>query len=250
MIKFIDQTHCYLNENGDQYRSVTSILKKLEPKKDWEKITRNYAKKHNLTVEEVKALWQLEKDISIERGKKAHALKEKESLSCSNEVILGIELPVIAPEFESDGVKYNNSMKMGDGIYPEVILWLNSSKIAGQADRIEIVNGEINVLDYKSNKKIDMEGFRNYLGETEKLVFPCAHMDNCNFNIYSLQLNMYAYMVKRHNPSLKIGKMSIIHLLFEDPDDREHITGQVVYEVPDLQKEVLNIIMAVQNNQL
>lgn len=250
MIKFYDDTHMYLNPDNVSYRSVTSILKKLEPKKDWDKITKAYAKKNNLTVEEVKAMWKLEKDNSIIRGKKAHTMLEAESLSQAVMIIEDKgEIPVFAPQYE-DTVKVSPTMKLTDGVYPEVILWLDSYKLAGQADRIEIIDNTINVYDYKTNKKIEKQGFTNYMGETEKLVYPCGHLDNCNFNIYSLQLNMYAYMIKRHNPKMKIGKMEIIHLLFENPDNQEEITSRVIYEVPDLQKEIGNILKAIEQGKI
>jgi hypothetical protein len=249
MIKFIDSTHTYTNLDGLSYRSVTSILKKLEPKKDWDAIAMKYAKKNGISVEEVKLKWKHEKDISIIRGKKAHSLLEAKELSATLKEVDGLSIPVIAPEFDGD-VKYNKSMKLTPGVYPEIILWLDSIQVAGQADRLEIVDGKINVYDYKSNKKIDHASFVNHFGESEKLIYPCGHLDNCNFNIYSLQLNMYAYMVKRHNPTLEIGKLEIIHLLFENPDDLEEITGTVIYPVPHMQREIVSILTAIQNKKI
>lgn len=249
MIKFIDSTHTYTNLDGASYRSVTSILKKLEPKKDWDAIAMKYAKKHKLSVEEVKLKWKHEKDISIDRGKKAHYLLETEELAKSTKEVEGINIPVFAPEFEGE-IKVNKSMKLIPGVYPEIILWLDSIQLAGQADRLEIVDNTINVYDYKSNKKIDHASFVNHFGESEKLVYPCGHLDNCNFNIYSLQLNMYAYMVKRHNPALELGKLEIIHLLFENPDNLEEITGRVIYPVPHMQREIVSILTAMQNKKL
>lgn len=250
MIRFYDDKHIYLNSNNESYRSVTSVLKKLEPKKDWDEIKRKYAKKNKLTVEEVTRMWDHEKDISIIRGKKAHSLKENASLASSEFITDDAELiPVIAPYME-DGVKINKSMKLTDGVYPEVILWIDRVKLAGQADKIEIINNTINVYDYKTNKKIEKESFRNYMGDSDKLSYPCGHLDACNFNIYSLQLNMYAYMIKRHNPSMTIGKMEIIHLLFENPDDIEEITGEIIHPVPNLQKEISNILNAIEQGKL
>ncbi len=250
MIRFFDEKHIYLNPKNESYRSVTSILKKLEPQKDWDEIKRKYAKKNKITVEEVTRLWNHEKDISIVRGKKAHTQKELHSLSSATFMTEDAELiPVITPLME-DGVKINKSMVFKDGIYPEVILWLDRVKLAGQADKIEIINNVINVYDYKTNKKIEKESFRNYRGEYDTLNFPCAHLDACNFNVYSLQLNMYAYMIKRHNPLMTIGKMEIIHLLFENPEDIEEITGEVIYTVPNLQKEIVNILNAIEANKI
>jgi hypothetical protein len=44
MIKFIKDGHLYVSKENERYTSVTSLLHKLEPKKDWDKIAKNYRK--------------------------------------------------------------------------------------------------------------------------------------------------------------------------------------------------------------
>ena len=44
--------------------------------------------------------------------------------------------------------------KLADGIYPEHMTYLKSASLCGQADRIEVINGKVNIYDYKTNKEI------------------------------------------------------------------------------------------------
>lgn len=249
-MKFFENQHKYINDKGEDYRSVTGILKSLEHDKDWNKIAEKYAKKHGLKVEDVIKAWDHERDISIVRGKKLHATEESKILNSPNAVVFSEEhqkeLHVRAAK-TIDGVKEQRTLKLEDGIYPELMVWLDSAKIAGQIDKCIIANGQIFIDDHKTNKKIDKESFKNWAGQSEKLKFPCAHLDACNFNNYSLQLNMYAYMIKRNNPNLKIGKLRIIHYKF---DENGEVIDSIIYNVPNLQKEVAAIISMVKTKKL
>jgi hypothetical protein len=249
-MKFIDSSHIYINEKGERYRSVTNLLHSLESYKDWDTIAKKYAKKHGMTLEAVQAAWNHEKDISIVRGKNIHAIEENHYLNNKSCVVFSEEHgrpmaifgnPVI------DDVKERKTTKLEEGIYPELMVWLDSVKLAGQADYIEIVDNVINVDDYKTNKKIDTNSYVKWDGTSDKLKYPCSHLDDCNFNIYSLQLNMYAYIIKRNNPKLKIGRMRIIHFLFNEDGT---VKDKVFYIVPDLQKEIKTIISLLKSKKL
>lgn len=151
-MKFIDSSHIYVNEKGERYRSVTNLLHSLESYKDWDAIAKKYAKKHGMTLEAVQAAWQHEKDISIVRGKNIHALEENFYLNNQSCVVFSEEHgrpmaifgnPVI------DDVKEKKTLKLEEGIYPELMVWLDSVKLAGQGDYIEVVDNVINIDDYK-----------------------------------------------------------------------------------------------------
>lgn len=239
MMKFIDLTHTYINEEKNiPYESVTTFLNKFKPHKDWKKIAENYAKKHNMKVEDVLKKWDDEKNKGTTRGSKIHGIKESQDLALNYSVIFKgtdkeKELPVI-PSLLKDGIKRSVTPKLEEGVYPELMIWLDSILLAGQADKIIIENDTIHVLDYKTNKNISMKGFKSWDGVIEKLKQPVAHLDMCDFSIYSLQLNMYAFMIKRNNPKFKIGKMILRHILF---DENENIIDEKDYIIPNLQKE-------------
>lgn len=251
-MQFFEDDHKYVN-NSETYISVSTLLKKLEPQKDWDDIAKKYAKKNNLSVAEVKAMWELEKNNSIVRGKRYHAISEAQDLKSEFAAVFSdpssSPRAVFAPEI-INGIKIGGPQTLEEGIYPELLVWLNSLKIAGQIDRCEIVNNTVNIIDYKTNKKIETTSFVNRQGLSEKMLFPCSHLDNCNYYKYALQLNFYAYIVLRNNPYYTLGKMILKHIKFENPENPSEATSVEDYILPDLQKEIYLIAEAYKNNQL
>ena len=153
--------------------------------------------------------------------------------------------------------------KLEEGVYPEHMVYLKSIGLCGQADLVEVVNGVVNILDYKTNKEIKTKGFTNWEGITSKMYNPVNHLDDCNYNIIYLQLSIYMYIILKHNPKLKPGKLTIQHVKFNELGKdkngypiNEHIDGEPVfdkielYEVPYLKDEVKNLISWLKENKL
>lgn len=238
MIRFFEDAHKYIGKDEEVYTSVTKVIHSYEQDKDWDKIARTYSKKHGIELEEVKRRWDYERDKSVVRGNKYHKEREVELLNSPFLEVDGCELGICPCECK-DGIKYSRSLKLEPGVYPELIIWLDSAKIAGQADYVEVVNGKINIKDYKTNKEIKTKGFKKWDGTTEKLKFPLQNFDACNYNIYSLQLNMYMYMLLRHNPGLRKGTMELLHIQFNEDDTPVDTT---IYKIKDLQTDVKRMI--------
>ena len=59
-----------------------------------------------------------------------------------------------------------------------------------------------------------------------------------NYLLLTLQLNLYAFMIKQHNRNLEIGNLAIQHVIGEiDENDVFVINESMRYDVPNLQKE-------------
>ena len=141
-------------------------------------------------------------------------------------------------------------------MYPEHMVYLKSTGICGQSDLVEVVNGKVNIIDYKTNKEIKTEGFTNWEGITEKMLDPISHLDDCNFNHYALQLSIYMYIILKHNPKLKPGRIFIHHITFEqegedkygypiaakDSDGNPIVKDVIPMAVPYLVDEVISIL--------
>ena len=117
------------------------------------------------------------------------------------------------------------------------MVYLKSIGLCGQADLVEVVNGYVNILDYKTNKEIKEKGFTNWEGITSKMYNPVNHLDDCNYNHYTLQLSIYMYIILKHNPKLKPGKLTIQHVKFNELGKdkngypiNEHINGEPVFD--------------------
>lgn len=243
MVKFTEDDHQYIDiKDGKVWASVTTFLHSFEPKKDWDSIARKYANKNNLKYEDVKKMWSNENKKSIYRGNLFHKKREEELLYC--ETIN--DLPIYKSKVEGD-LKFSQSQKLSYGIYPELLVTLGSARICGQADYVEITkDGYINIKDYKTNKEIKMNGFTNWEGE-EMLNSPLSNIPNSNYWIYALQLNMYAYIIKRNNPSLKIGDLELLHIKFYEGNDE--VKTIIPYKLPNLQKEVRKAIESFKNKK-
>lgn len=226
-MKYIDENHTYISDSGDNYISTTRLIKQYEQWKDWNEIARRYAEKNKKTVEEVQAAWREEGRKAIDKGIAYHNKMEADLIEQMNIEVEGRSYQVFPTPLQ-DGIKIALGLKLDEGVYPELIVYSHKYKVAGQADVVEIVNGKINIIDYKTSKEIKMESYKHWRHGHEMLKFPVSHLMNCNFNTYSLQLNIYMFLLKGHNPKLKVGKMEIHHV----KDDELEI-----YKVSNLQKE-------------
>lgn len=262
-IVFKPETHSYTsidpNENIS-WTSVTSVISKFKKPFDADAIALKSSKNkkgkwYGMTPEAIKEAWKNESQKAMNLGTWYHNQRERDLLSCETISREDIIIPVFKP-IESDGIKKAPDQKLGDGIYPEHMVYLKSAGLCGQADRVEIVNGKVNIYDYKTNKEIKAESYVNWEGISDRMLDPLSHLDDCNLNHYALQLSFYMYMIIKHNPKLKPGKMIIEHIVFKEAgkdayDNRvvlydqfgEPVVEKIVeYDVPYLKSEVISII--------
>ena len=91
---------------------------------------------------------------------------------------------------------------------------------------------------------------------------PISHLDDCNLNHYNLQLSIYAYIIKKHNPKLRVGNLKIQHVKFKQVGTdsngypiNEHVDGEPViedikmYNLPYLKDEVIQLIKWLKQNK-
>lgn len=262
-VKFIPEEHRYVSIDPSEninWISVTSLISKFKKPFDATEIARKSSKNkkskwYGMSQDEIIEAWKNESQKAINLGTWYHNQREKDLLSCSDISINGIVIPVIR-HTEEDGIKYSTSQKLENGIYPEHLVYLKSAGICGQADRVEVVNGVVNIYDYKTNKEIKTESYVNWEGISDKMSTPLNHLDDCNLNHYAIQLSIYMYIILKHNPKLRAGKLTIEHINFKEAgkdaygnrvvlydDFGEPVVESIVpYEVPYYKKEVISII--------
>ena len=93
---------------------------------------------------------------------------------------------------------------------------------------------------------------------------PVAHLDDCNLNHYNLQLSIYMYIILKHNPNLKPGKLIIHHISFHEKEETDEFGYPItelsaegepiirdieVYEMPYLKNEVIALLKWYENNK-
>ena len=247
--------------------SVTSFIGNFKQPFDADKIAEKSAKNkkskwYGMTPDDIKAAWKAEALRATTLGTWYHNCREADICELSTIERHGVTVPVFTP-IEKEGCKYSPSQKLTDGIYPEHLVYLKSAGICGQSDLVEVINGEVHITDYKTNKEIKTESFTNWEGVSQKMSSPLSHLDDCNFMHYALQLSMYMFIILKHNPKLKPGKLIIHHILFEEsgrdkydnPVTALDSTGNPIvkdvipYDVPYLKMEAIALIHWLEDNR-
>jgi ATP-dependent helicase/DNAse subunit B len=252
------------NEKID-WVSVTSLISKFKKPFDAEEIAKKSSKNkkskwYGLSPEVIIETWKNESQKAINLGTWYHNQRERDLLACHTISVEGTVIPIV-PYTEVEGIKHAPSQKLENGIYPEHMVYLKSAGICGQADRVEVINGVVNIYDYKTNKEIKKESYVNWEGISEKMLAPLNHLDDCNLNHYAIQLSIYMYIILKHNPKLRAGKLTIEHINFKEAgkdaydnrvvlydDNGEPVVDSIVpYEIPYYKQEVISIINHLKN---
>jgi hypothetical protein len=222
MIKFNADNHSYTSIDGEaiDWISVTTLVshfkKPFDAKKVAEKVSKSKKSKWSgIDPNTIQQIWSNEADRSILLGTWYHNQREIDLCSLASIEREGVTVPVFKPSEVTQGVKIAPSQKLEPGVYPEHMVYLRSVGICGQSDLVEVVNGKVNIIDYKTNKEIKKESYVNWEGQSEKMLPPVDSLDDCNFNHYVLQLSIYMYIILKHNPKLKPGRIFIHHISFE-----------------------------------
>lgn len=153
------------------------------------------------TQELIKKEWTYEKDIACFNGSNFHKAKEDGWLAEPKHYE-----GVAKRRWYTTGVQDMNGENiypdaLPDGVYSEMVLWNHFYEIAGQADivYIETVNGVryIDIDDYKTNKKIETESYKNpRTGKHKMMLKPLTNVMDCNGAHYEMQISLYAFLLE------------------------------------------------------
>jgi len=263
-IVFNAEEHSYKSIDGAEginWTSVTTLISSLKKPFDAKSVAARVSKNkrskwYGIEPKIIEQIWQNESDRAIGLGTFYHNQRESDLCSLASIEREGVTVPVISPSGEHNGIRHAPLQKLDPGVYPEHMVYLKSTGICGQSDLVEVVNGKVNIIDYKTNKEIKTEAFTNWEGITEKMLDPISHLDDCNFNHYALQLSIYMYIILKHNPKLKPGRIFIHHIAFEqegedqygypvaakDSDGNPIVKTVLPIAVPYLVDEVISIL--------
>lgn len=239
-VEFEEKRHIY-TIGKQQLTSVTTLLKKFSPDKDWQEIAEKYAAKNGETAEHWQKQWKQEGTIGREKGSEFHLYAE---MSLANKVHdFDMEKMVRITE-ECDLVTHfepyraMKKMKMMWDVFwlqaqgvlipvrSEFVMGDAELGIGGMIDQLfwNTKMQELQIWDWKTNKKIGMSNkFQNFKA-------PIQYLDECEYNTYSLQIGIYKYIFEK-NVGIKIGTCYIGH--FHELND----TYKII-KARDMSKEV------------
>jgi len=221
-IEFEEGPHVYKSQ-GLELISVTSVIELYKSDKDWEEIAMRYAAKNGLSLDSVQKQWALESTIGKTRGSEFHLYVE--NCIANKKYVYN---PDIMPEaLETMWWKFWEESK--DHLVPvrsEFIVGDMEFGVCGMVDQIfwNTKEEELQIWDWKTNKKIDMSNKWN------KMKSPVGHLDECEYTFYSLQLAIYKRIIEK-NIGLDIGNCYLGH--FHTNND-----SYKLYKTRELKKEV------------
>lgn len=201
-VTFVEKTHKYYNNFGEEYTSCTTLIKKFTPEFKAEELAQKISKRDNIPIETVLAKWNKAGKDATDFGTKIH--KCMEGYVKHNPLLIDTDWKAATK------IGYNMLLDEIDDneIESEKLLFNHEYKIAGQSDIVFTNNHEIyNIADFKTNKKIEF-----YSKYNEYMLYPLNHLQHCNYNEYALQLSLYAFMLMNMLPTeTHIGRMFLLH---------------------------------------
>lgn len=217
-ITFEEEGHKYTIEGMDKApTSVTTLIHHNFPVFNADLIISKMMKSRNWpsskyfgkTKEEIKAGWESSGKEASHLGTLMHADIER---FFNREEVLNPN----TKEFSHFLLFWGEFQRTNPGFYPCRTEWLvYYDGIAGSIDFIvENAQGQIIILDWKRSGGIKMDN------QYEKGLGPFAHLDNCNFWHYSLQLNIYRHILETKYNKQVVG----MYIVVLHPDNPYYLT--------------------------
>ena len=224
-IVFDEGPHIYYLKGKRVSISVTTFVHKFFPHFNANKIATMTYRKHfknsnskyfNKTVDEIKEMWEINRDEAAQAGTKMHRDIE---LFYNNEPIDNTSI-----EFSYFKNFYEDFPEL-KAYRTEWVVYHEEFDIAGSIDMIyKNEDGTLSIYDWKRSKEIvEHNGYENGAP-------PLDHISHCNYYHYALQLNTYKYILEnKYDQTVKELCLIVLH-----PNNENYRR----YELPDLQEEV------------
>tara|TARA_R100001163_G_C5060002_1_gene196741 strand:+ start:804 stop:1529 length:726 start_codon:yes stop_codon:yes gene_type:complete len=227
-IKFDEASHTYTHkETGNPFISVTTLLGEFKKPFDRDGHSMRVANREGVPQEMVLEMWENEKNKACERGTNIHKILEDY-----------INFGEVEDNYGWLCKSYDKAVERTIDSHKEVLsenlLYNEDYQVAGTADLIYEHKNEFTIGDFKTNKK-----FRFSSPFGERLLSPVNHLHNCEFNLYGLQLSMYAYLYEKMSGK-KCRKCVIFYL-----NDERFLSYHVNY----MKAEIESILTSMQQSR-
>lgn len=189
IITFDEGPHTYFDDKEQSYRSFTTLIHDYFPQFKADVAAERVAKRERKSVPQLLQEWAASGADACEYGTRVHE-------NCESRM-KGLTEPNIARD-DRERHTFANAVAVVDWlkskyqfIAAEKILFSPRCLVAGTVDLMMADGNTLWILDYKTNKEIKTTGFKG-----ERGLFPLAHLDNCNFEHYSIQLSLAEVIAK------------------------------------------------------
>jgi ATP-dependent exoDNAse (exonuclease V) beta subunit len=235
VLQFDPEPHRY-SSSGIDFVSVTTLVKRQFPQFDAAAVATKKAARDGVTAQSLLDAWDKARDEAAAFGNRVHAMAEN--------IILSGEAAADAMPGSAREAMYLAAIKLAilrlrknfEIVSAEMMVFAPVHGVAGTIDLLlkSRATGAYVIGDWKTSKEIRHYGFRGETGHGR-----CAHLQNCNFIHYSLQLAVYREILvsQGYLPSgARVGS-AIIHL----SDDGARASFESI-ATKDLAREARNII--------
>lgn len=218
-VKFEEKRHIYMI-GEKKLTSVTTLINQLKPEKDWDEIALKYSLKNGDTPEYWREKWKQEGIIGSEKGSEFHLYAEN---SLANKIYIPNESKLLDTQRRCELTEVNIVQALKKMMLMWNVFWVQAGVnlipvrsefitgdeelgIGGMIDQLfwNVKMKEFQIWDWKTNKEIKMSN------KYQHLKHPLSHLDECEYNIYSLQIAIYKYIIEK-NLGIKIGSCYIGH---------------------------------------
>jgi hypothetical protein len=253
-IFFSEKDHSYFINGVKSKGSVTQIIKKYTKPFETEKIAKIVAARDGVSLEDVLGKWEFAREYACHRGTALHSYVENFMARRKAPVdSYGIQNFVRKyPDYISVE-KYYNELAQFIATFQAFYKWWKEryiivkselvvgdkrTGICGCIDNVsyDLEKNQLCLFDYKTNKEIKTKN-------KEKLLGPLSHLDNCELNIYSLQLCIYSLILSR-NTSFQIKELP--QILWMSSNCYELIPIKPLYEEAEFLLNEYTFIVDVQ----
>lgn len=246
-ITFSEDDHKYFDENNNQYRSTTTVIHSLFPEFKEEMMAyvcgrkrlmkeKGYSTKEDVPVSEcmemkkvMLAEWEANRLEAANRGTQVHRYAE-----CTLKDI-PYDMELSAPKSKKMAKVLDpfieNLLDQYEFIEAEKIIFCPKILLAGTVDLImrNKKTGKLCIFDWKTSKAINHTDTYGQKG----LLF-LDHLDNSNFYRYTIQLNIYRWMLNEEKYGDYVDvEMGLFHI------NTRQVRG---YQIPILEWETNQVI--------
>ena len=205
-VKYYDDKHKYFIGNRELI-STTTFIGKFKKPFNTDFWANKKAIERGVSKQQILLEWEDIKDVACAKGSDLHSYSD----NYMHNRVFPTDVPdVLIQQFKTF---YNSFIKNNIVVRTEYVLADEDLGIAGMIDLLcyNKAKGYFYIADYKTNKKFDFESkYKSYYLD------PISHLDECEFNTYSLQTSIYRYILEK-NLGITLGDSVVVW--FNDKND-------------------------------
>jgi len=221
-----------LAEKPSRYRGLSKDKIKDTIRKDWDNMSQTYSfsvgNYSGMTPVTIKEKWDTDRENASTSGTNMHASIER----YFNKERIENDPLESTTEF-SFFLNFMEEVVKPKGLKPyrsEWIVFDEPHKVCGSIDMVfEVEPGVVDIYDWKRSKEIKKENSWR-TGDP-----PVNHLEDCNYNHYSLQLNLYRHMLETFYGK-KVRDMVLVVL---HPNQKNY----QLYPVRRMEKEINDMLI-------